>query len=497
MSKCFNPECLNQNPEHNNYCEKCGNKLLLMEHYRAIKYLGEGGFGRTFLGIDQARRNTKCVIKQFLPLYQGTEALDKCVQLFEQEAELLDKLGKYSQIPDLLAFFEQEKRLYLIQEFIEGQDLFQELQERKKTRSINPYSEAEIKQFLIEMLPVLDFIHKKNVIHRDIKPDNIIRRKTPLDPDIIGRKVSDFVLIDFGVSKQATANAMTKLGTGIGTPGYAAPEQSRGLVYPSSDIYSLAVTAVRLLTGIVPQPRDGTLIDEIFDIYNLRWIWQEWLADNNISIDPNLAQILNQMLADKIGDRFQTANEVLEALQPNLVTPTSPISQPLTQTKLISVKGIKYEKLSQLLAAGFWKEADKETSEKMLEAIGKKHWGSNIKKEDLLHFPSEDLQTINQLWLEHSQGKFGFSVQKEIWLNCGGQPEIYNSDIYLEFGTKIGWLQKKDWLPYNRFIFDYDQAPTGHLPAGGGWFEVPQLVKNLYLSLIGGKWYFLLSHPEL
>jgi len=123
MSQCFNPDCLNSNPAHHNFCQKCGGKLLLKDHFRATRYLGEGGFGRTFVGKDQDRLNSHCVIKQFLPLQQGSGALQKCIELFEQEAELLDKLSKHPQIPDLLAFVEQDNKLYLIQQYIEGENL--------------------------------------------------------------------------------------------------------------------------------------------------------------------------------------------------------------------------------------------------------------------------------------------------------------------------------------------------------------------------------------
>jgi serine/threonine protein kinase len=143
MSQCFNPDCLNSNPAHHNFCQKCGGKLLLKDHFRATRYLGEGGFGRTFVGKDQDRLNSHCVIKQFLPLQQGSGALQKCIELFEQEAELLDKLGKHPQIPDLLAFVEQENKLYLIQQYIEGKNLLDLLLEQGR------FQEIQVKSFLI------------------------------------------------------------------------------------------------------------------------------------------------------------------------------------------------------------------------------------------------------------------------------------------------------------------------------------------------------------
>lgn len=169
MSQCLNPDCLQQNPSGTIFCQRCGSKMILGDRYRAVRFIGEGGFGRTFQAVDEHRLDTPCVIKQFLPQQSGSAALEKATELFKQEAFRLRDLGKHSQIPDLLAFFQQEGRLYLIQEFIDGENLLDELTRKGK------FSESEVKQVLIELLPVLQFIHDNNVIHRDIKPENIIR----------------------------------------------------------------------------------------------------------------------------------------------------------------------------------------------------------------------------------------------------------------------------------------------------------------------------------
>ena len=127
MSQCLNPDCLQQNPPKTIFCQRCGSKLVLQERYRGVRVIGEGGFGRTFLAVDEQRLDTACVIKQFLPQQSGSAALEKATELFKQEAFRLRDLGKHSHIPDLLAFFPQEGRLYLIQEFIEGKNLLDEL----------------------------------------------------------------------------------------------------------------------------------------------------------------------------------------------------------------------------------------------------------------------------------------------------------------------------------------------------------------------------------
>ncbi|MDM3851412.1 MAG: SUMF1/EgtB/PvdO family nonheme iron enzyme [Aphanizomenon gracile PMC627.10] len=295
MSQCLNPQCNYENPPGTRFCERCGGKIVLRDRYRPIKFLGEGGFGKTFRAIDEERLNTPCVIKQFLPQQAGSATLQKATELFQQEAVRLQDLGKHSQIPDLLAFFSQDGLLYLVQEFIDGQNLLQEFQTQGKL------NESQIIIILTELLPVIQFIHDNNVIHRDIKPENIIRSKE-----------GKLFLIDFGVSKETSSSILTRVGTITGTPGYAPPEQSRGMVYHSSDLYSLAVTCVRLLTGHF-QTSDGQ--DKLFDTEEMQWQWQ-----NYVSLSPELTDILETMLQDIPRKRYNCATEVLAALK-------NPISQ--------------------------------------------------------------------------------------------------------------------------------------------------------------------------
>ena len=304
MSQCLNPDCLQQNPPKTIFCQRCGSKLVLQERYRGVRVIGEGGFGRTFLAVDEQRLDTPCVIKQFLPQQSGSAALEKATELFKQEAFRLRDLGKHSHIPDLLAFFPQEGRLYLIQEFIEGKNLLDELQQKGK------FSESEVKQILVELLPILQFVHDNKVIHRDIKPENIIRSS----------QTGALFLIDFGVSKEVGGSVLSRVGTITGTLGYAPPEQMRGKVFPNSDLYSLAVTCIRLLTGYF-QKDDGD--DLIFDSMRMQWIWKQY-----VSVSQELEIILDKMLQDLPINRFQSANEVLSGLQIQQVPPTVIVPQP-------------------------------------------------------------------------------------------------------------------------------------------------------------------------
>jgi serine/threonine protein kinase len=231
MSYCLNPNCPTPTTNYpgTNFCVTCGSKLLLAERYRAIKLLGQGGFGKTFLAIDEYKPSKqRCVIKQFLPQAQGTNNIEKASELFKIEANQLDELGQtHPQIPELLAYFTQDKQQYLVQEFIDGQNLAEEL------KNNSTFNECQILAILNNLLPVLQFVHSKQVIHRDIKPENIIRRSD-----------EELVLVDFGAAKSVNLTALSVTGTVIGTAGYTSPEQAVGKATFASDIYSLGVTCL-------------------------------------------------------------------------------------------------------------------------------------------------------------------------------------------------------------------------------------------------------------
>lgn len=307
MSYCLNPSCPQpQNPVTVKFCLSCGTKLLLKDRYRAIQPIGQGGMGRTFLAVDEHRLRARCVIKQFLPapeIQGNSDAMAKAVGLFEQEARRLLELGEqHSQIPALLAYFEQDKSLYLVQQLIEGQDLWQELEEQ------GAFSEEQIRLLLNDLLPVLQFVHENQIIHRDIKPMNIIRR----------RRDGQLVVIDFGVSKQLSSTGFARTGTRAGTEGYAPIEQLRsGKAYPASDLYSLGVTCIHLLTH--------TALEELFDPLNGRWLWRSVLRQKGKDVSAQLAQVLDKMLKEWVNDRYQSASEVLKDLKAEPLKPaTSP-----------------------------------------------------------------------------------------------------------------------------------------------------------------------------
>ena len=281
------------------YCTTCGMPLLLDGRYVPLKLLGRGGFGAAFLARDRRIPGMRqCVVKQFQPAGNLTSIqLQLAQQLFEREADVLAQIGNQNeQIPDLFAYFEitvkswqseqQEQFFYLVQEYIDGQNLEEELAKR------NQFTSEEVLEVLREILKVLKFVHNKGIIHRDIKPSNIMR-------DRHGK----LYLLDFGAVKQVT-NAPTGFGgsTGIYSMGFAPPEQmSGGQVYPSTDLYALAVTILTLLTK-----KEAT---QLFDGYSNQWQWRSL-----VSINSSLADILDRMLLPAANQRFQSAEEVLSAL---------------------------------------------------------------------------------------------------------------------------------------------------------------------------------------
>lgn len=449
MTYCVTPGCFApQNPDSARFCLSCGSKLLLKERYRPIQPIGKGGFGRTFLGTDEdIPSKPHCVIKQFH--FQGVSStgLKKAAELFHQEAVRLDELGKHPQIPTLLAHFEQNQRLYLVQEWIAGQTLEQEL------RRSGAYKEAQIWELLQDLLPVLQYIHDNHVIHRDIKPANIIRRSSPNPSNVLSKGVvsggvterGNLVLIDFGVAKLLTDTALLQTGTIIGTPDYMAPEQLKGKVFAPSDLYSLGVTCIYLLTNVSPP--------QLYDSINDCWVWRDFLPSAR-QVSDRLGAILDKLLESAVKHRFQSADEVLKALNSTQKAAPLPVQQKGNQG-LISAVGIDYKRLRDLLARKKWKEADQLTWELLCYALGKTP-GYYLKQSDIEKLPCEDLWTIDQLWVKFSGGHFGFSVQKAIYEDVEGD--------YASFCDRIGWSLNNSSFQESACKFDL-RAPMGHLPS--------------------------------
>ncbi|BAZ86831.1 serine/threonine-protein kinase [Dolichospermum compactum] len=322
-----------QNPSGSRFCLQCGDRIgsvptsgnqgikagqTLGDRYVIIRQIGQGGFGKTYLAEDLNRFREACVLKEFSPQVQTPYIVQKAEELFQREASVLYKL-QHPQIPrfrELLRINLQGKEsLFLVQDYIDGETYNSLLNSRQKQGL--KFREIEIRQLLQQILPVLEYIHALGVIHRDISPDNLMLRSSDKLP----------VLIDFGGVKQVAATVASQYyqtggiasptnGTLLGKIGFAPPEQMQtGMVSTHSDLYALAVTTLVLLTGKQPQ--------ELIDTYNFSWQWRR-----EISLSSALGQIIDKMLSPIASDRYQTARQLLQVLNPQYVS--YPQTQPPT-----------------------------------------------------------------------------------------------------------------------------------------------------------------------
>ena len=428
MSYCPNPNCSQpQNTQADFFCRSCGNSLILQGKYRISQIIGQGGMGRTFLAIaDKNSQQKPCAIKQFFPQTQNSDSWHKARKLFDLEIHSLENLQQNPQIPTLYDSFSEGGNHYLVQEWIDGPNLAEIAQEQ------GTFSEAEILEVLMQLLPVLATIHQGNIIHRDIKPANILRDLN-----------QNLFLVDFGAAKILQAQLLRHTGTVIGSAEYVAPEQLRGKATYSSDLYSLGVTCLYLLTGISP-----------FDLYSDfqdAWVWQDYLTS---PISPKLAQILDKMVARAIAKRYQSALTVIKDLESKIGLSTQPIitvSKPKTDCTQLEI----YLQNQQ------WQQANQETERRLLQAACqlKQNW---LETDDLEKITCGELLSIDRLWTKYSENKFGFQTQLEIWRNL----ETQN---YRAFGAEVGWYVQHRWLLSKRLDYSLS-APAGHLPAISWWY---------------------------
>ena len=266
---------------------------VFRDRYRIMRVLASGGFGITYLAQDQHLPSSPlCVVKQLCPKVRNPLALERAKRRFRQEAKVLAKVGSHSQIPRLLDYFTIHKDFYLVQEYIQGDVL------TKEVRRHGVQSEIQVKRFLKDLLPVIKFIHRRRIIHRDIKPPNIIRCKQD------GR----LVLIDFGAVREClvdvghSGNYQAPLTQFVGTPGFAPPEQQALRPTFASDIYALGITCLFMLTGKTPIEFDT-------DPASGRVLWQDL-----VQVSPRFAALIDKMIEPDGRERYKSADEVLRVL---------------------------------------------------------------------------------------------------------------------------------------------------------------------------------------
>lgn len=424
-----------------------GGKYVLQD------FLGGGGFGNTYRALSP-RTGKLFAIKTLNQKQQSQPDFTQRQTKFINEALRLARCS-HPNIVEVYEMVEADGLYGMVMEYISGQTLAEYVEDN------GALSEATALSIIKQAGDALTFIHERGFLHRDVKPDNIILRQDTQVP----------VLIDFGLAREVTVGKLQSMTNQL-TECYAPIEQyeRRGEFGASTDVYALAATLYTVLTNKLPLPAKFRADGDIPLVEPKRY-------NSNISSRVNDAIIKGMALQPQ--DRPQSVQAWLELLIPS--SDVQPISAvvlagelliPSSDVQLISAVGMDYTTLRNLLAAGQWREADEETARVMLKVAGreKERW---LYDEDINKFPCEDLRTIDQLWVKYSKGRFGFSVQKRIWIDCGGQPGDW--EIYMMYCDRIGWRKKAKirffgWREkvrsvkyYNELTFNLN-APGGHLP---------------------------------
>lgn len=281
--------------------------ITVAGRYIIKRILGQGGFGFSYLVEDTQRFGELCVLKELRPVQQEEKFLKKAIELFKREAKALHRID-HPQIPKFMACFTQAKRLFIVQEYINGITYLKLLQHRKKQSKL--FTEAEIVLWLAHMLRVLDYLHSRNIMHRDISPENVMYCRDRRLPMLI-----DFGLVNNPLPNDQAENSFQKDNpyedpsenshkafTTVGKFGYSPPEQMLGKCTPASDLYALGVTALVLLTGKHPR--------YLIDPHTLDLNWQP-----HAQISAPLAKILTTLTRQQPQERFQSAKAVFEQLR--------------------------------------------------------------------------------------------------------------------------------------------------------------------------------------
>jgi serine/threonine protein kinase len=400
---------------------------ILNNSYEIIEVLGMGSFGLTYRA-RQCLLDSEVVIKTPNPLLKNRPNFDKFVARFLQEGRQLDNLRQlnHPNIVSILGLFAEQDQYCLVMDYVAGTSL------EELVKPNRPLSEADAIRYIQDIGKALEAMHGIGTIHRDVHPGNIVLR----------RKNSQPILIDFGLA--------TEIAEDVGSYDhfshkiFAPYEQSLGDGRKTVDVYALTATFSFLVTGQKPTPA------------GMRQLGQPLNLPNRVSERVRVA--INKGMEMSPDRRAQSVREWLAMLKPPKV-------------ELRSAKGIDYRELEKLLKAKEWRSADELTAKVMLKVMLKV---VNREKEGWLKpgyehieaFPCEDLRTIDQLWVHYSDSKFGFSIQKKLWLECGGEIGKYNFQVFTKFAAKVGWYhpQNDNWRTYTEFMNDTKNAQNA-LPA--------------------------------
>ena len=447
--------------------------------YIVQKKLGEGGFGITYLVKDSNDQlfAVKTLLDKVMTEPDFEDYRDKYLRDFDREVVKL-AICRHPHIVRVENHFYEKPLPCLVMEYIKGQDLW-----RRTQRGQNPLPEAEATSYIQQIGQALTVIHEKGLLHRDVKPHNIMVRT-----DANQEGSGEAVLIDFGIAREFIPD-VTQTHSAVLTPGFAPLEQydeqaRRG---EFTDVYALAATYYCLVTGKMPPAAFMRVVRDTLKPP------QE--VNRQIAVSDAASGAMLTGLQLQAEDRPQSVSEWLGLLQ-------------VDTDDLSSEKGVDYRRLRDLLKDCEWKDADYETYLCMLKTAGreeKEYWNEDreiyirmlkaagkegrgyLDEQDIDNFPCTDLRTIDRLWVKYSNGRFGCSVQKRIYQELGGTRE-YDEKIWDAFGDRVGWRQGGEWLDYDDLRWDKNcgVTPLGHLPALGPTFA-GSLVSGF--GLFGPRWW--------
>ncbi|MEG4329785.1 serine/threonine-protein kinase [Microcoleus sp. herbarium5] len=443
--------------------------------YLIEEILGGGGFGVTYRA--QNRKEGKVVaIKTLNANVQGKPNFREFQTKFVNEALSLARCSHphvvqvYEVFPEMVGNIEL---WCMVMELIDGTNLAEYLEDN------GILSEAKAVPMIQQVGSALSFVHNQKFTHLDVKPQNVMLRKRGFEA----------VLIDFGLARQVTAPGKLRTNSNSGTECYAPIEllEKRAEIGAYTDVYSLAATLYVMLTGELPFPSQ-------FRKQNIP-LTPPKQHNSEISDRVNAAIMKGMELEPQ--NRPQSVQEWLDLVIPKPVVLPSPNVSPdpapksfetpkpvaAETTRVVSAVGMDYINLRNLLAAGEWKEANKETARVMLKAAGREGKGwLNI--ESIEKFPCEDLRTIDQLWVKYSNGHFGFSVQKSIYQSLGGTSK-YDEKVWEAFADQVGWRKNNYTTRYEKLTFSL-KAPPAHLPAWSARGYAGESVVNGIVGYIPG-----------
>jgi serine/threonine protein kinase len=483
---CWNLMCERlENRPDDDRCQACGESLLLRDRYRAIAMLTRQDHYQSWQAIDQDcdrgdRAEQFCFIASETDQRLGGDGAG--LVGWKQQVATQRLLGETLGLPGLIeAWTESDngdrERGYTVRRWVEGQTLAQEQQHR------SPWDETEVRSFLTNLLPIVQYIHSCRLVHGNLQPETIVRDADQRLIPISFRYLQPISSTRPGdTTPPARSRAIQPLPSVLlpRITDYCAPERLRGGAVPASDLYSLGAIAVQLLTTLSPL--------ELYDPIEDRWDWRDFIPHDQ-PVSPQFGRLLDRLLTTSLQHRYESAGDVISDLDdlpvrsPTLenipIATTIPIPPApkswqrwlgLASEPALSPTGLDCTNLRDHLAAQDWSAADRETATLICTATQTS--GRYLHGRELEGLAADDLVMIDRLWREASGDRFGWSVQQRIYREGGGD--------YAQFCARVGWplaVERAAWTEPWQYRAS---APEGHLPsrrwAGGAAMRSLQLL---------------------